>query len=350
MKKIRKSQKRNLEKRLKENLNREAKKARKERAEAMKPQNGASGPPVSVPQICFNMWEEFENQFCIVDEQGKVAVHEFSDKKKKKIKLCDEKYVSNAILECWVIEPRKGKLLAAGGVDTKIYVQSINPEVKRGEKSIFMKDKVDLAGHSGGISGICFLDTQYIVSSSDDSAIMLWDLERPDRYIVKYNNHQAQVTCIDTFNLDSNILVSGSSDTIVRLWDIRMKTPCIRTFQKHGSSVNAVKFMFDQGNTVAVGCQDSSVLIYDYRAMGPIANLTDENSYESISALTFSRSNRILFTATKTTTIKVFDVIKEKKIYQLDGDHKDNIRSLATSWDGSTIASSSKDGIVQFWG
>lgn len=221
--------------------------------------------------------------------------------------------------------------------------------LKEVKNSVFMKDMWDLAGHAGGITGISFLDSQYLVSSSDDSSIMLWDLERPDRYIVKYNDHQAQVSCLDTFNLDSNIMVSGSTDTFVRLWDIRMKTACIRIFNKHDSSVNSVRFMFDQGNTVAVGCEDSSILIYDFRALSPIANLKDETSYESITSMTFSRSNRILFSSTKTTTIRIWDVMKEKKIYQLNTDHKDMIKSLATSWDGTTIASSSKDGVVQFW-
>lgn len=116
-----------------------------------------------------------------------------------------------------------------------------------------MKKLVELTGHTGAVTGICYLDPQFVVSSSDDSAIMLWDIERPDRYIVKYNDHQVQVTCIDTFNLDSNIIVSGSADTTVRLWDIRQKSPCIRLFDKNDSSINCVKFMFDQGNTVAVG-------------------------------------------------------------------------------------------------
>jgi WD40 repeat protein len=132
-------------------------------------------------------------------------------------------------------------------------VLGINPESKKGEKVSFMKKLVELTGHTGAVTGVCFLDPQFVVSSSDDSAIMLWDIERPDRYIVKYNDHQVQVTCIDAFNLDSNIIVSGSADTTVRLWDIRQKSPCIRLFDKNDSSINCVKFMFDQGNTVAVG-------------------------------------------------------------------------------------------------
>lgn len=107
--------------------------------------------------------------------------------------------------------------------------------------------------------------------------------------------------------------------------------------------------MFDQGNTVAVGCEDSSILIYDFRALSPIANLSEETSFEGITSLTFSRSNRILFSSSKTTTIRIWDVMKETKIDQIECDHKDTIKSLATSVDGSLIASSSKDGIIQFW-
>mmetsp|Transcript_39590 Transcript_39590/g.45456 ORF Transcript_39590/g.45456 Transcript_39590/m.45456 type:complete len:104 (-) Transcript_39590:95-406(-) len=102
---------------------------------------------------------------------------------------------------------------------------SINPDSKKGEKIRFMKQQVELSGHGGAVNGICFLDPQFLVSSSDDSTILLWDLERPDRYIVKYNDHQVQVSSIDAFNLDSNIIASGSSDTTVRIWDIRMKSP-----------------------------------------------------------------------------------------------------------------------------
>lgn len=239
--------------------------------------------------------------------------------------------------------------MAVGGVDTKIHILGINPDSKKGEKVSFLKKQVELTGHSGGITGVCFLDPQYVASSSDDSTILLWDLERPDRYVVKYNDHQVQVSCLDAFNLDSNIIASGSTDTTVRLWDIRQKSPCIRMYDKSGSSVNSVRFMFDQGNTLAAGCENSSIYIYDFRALSPIATLVDETSFDGITSLTFSKSNRILFSSSKTCTIRIWDVMKEEKMGQLEGDHKDKIKSLSTSADGSTIASTSKDGIVQFW-
>jgi len=107
--------------------------------------------------------------------------------------------------------------------------------------------------------------------------------------------------------------------------------------------------MFYQGNTVAVGCEDSSILIYDYRALAPIAKLKEDTYMERITSLTFSRSNRLLFSSSKNTEIRIWDVMKEEKIDKFQGDHKDTIKSLSISVDGSTIASSSKDGIVQFW-
>ena len=308
-----------------------------------------AGTPVSVPQMWFNMCESYENQFWLVDEGGRISVYEFADKKKKKTKLIASEYVSNGILAWWNIEAREGKLLAAGGVDTRVYVMNINPDVKKGEKVKLMKSHVEMTGHAGAVTGLCFLDPQFVVSSSDDSTILLWDLERPDRYIVKYNDHQVQVMSLDAFNLDSNIIASGSTDTTVRLWDIRMKTPWIRLFDKNNSSVNWVKFMFDQGNTVAAGWDDSSILIYDFRALYPIAKLVEDTAFESITSLAFSKSNRVLFSSSKTTSIRIWDVIREEKIDQVEGDHTDTIKGLTINLEGTTIGSWSKDGVVQFW-
>jgi len=48
---------------------------------------------------------------------------------------------------------------------------------------------LELAGHSGTITTCKFLNHNYVVSGSEDSNIILWDLNNPDRFLVKYNEH-----------------------------------------------------------------------------------------------------------------------------------------------------------------
>lgn len=107
--------------------------------------------------------------------------------------------------------------------------------------------------------------------------------------------------------------------------------------------------MNDNGNTIAAGCDDSSIIIYDLRAIVPVACLREDTSFESITSLAFSKSNRVLFSSTKSTVIRVWDVMKEEKINQIDSGHTDAIKTLSLSSEGSTLASGAKDGIAQFW-
>ena len=59
---------------------------------------------------------------------------------------------------------------------------------------------------------------------------MLWDIETPERFLVKYNDHQGSVDTLDIFNGDGNVIVSGSQDTNIIVYDIRMKQACLRVY------------------------------------------------------------------------------------------------------------------------
>lgn len=143
------------------------------------------------------------------------------------------------------IEPREGKVVACGGIDTKLHIYSINPSGKKKEKLNLIEKVKELTGHYGLITCCGFLSSQFLVSGSNDSSLMLWDFEKPGRFLVKYSDHQNEVLALDVFNLDGNIIVSGSNDATTRVWDIRMKTPCIRIFEKNKCGVSAVKFIPD---------------------------------------------------------------------------------------------------------
>jgi len=207
-----------------------------------------------------------------VDESGRLCLWDA----KKGEKVIEYPKVTNGLLNTCAIEAREGKTVACGGIDTKLHIFSINPSGKKKEKLNLIEKVKELTGHQGLVTCCGFLSHQYLVSGSNDSSLMLWDLEKPERFLVKYTEHQNEVLALDVFNLDGNILVSGSTDTIPRVWDIRMKTPCIRIFEKNTSAVNSVKFMTDCVNTIAVGFDSSVIKLYDLRAVGKVGKLKDD--------------------------------------------------------------------------
>ena len=85
-----------------------------------------------------------------------------------------------------------------------------------------------------------------MISGSDDSTLLLWDFEKPARYLVKYSEHANEINCVDVFNRDGNIFASGSNDATVHVWDVRMRQAAIRIFDKNDCGITAVKFMPDK--------------------------------------------------------------------------------------------------------
>lgn len=140
-----------------------------------------------------------------------------------------------------------------------------------------------------------FLNNEYFVTGSFDSAINLWEVEQ-QREIERYDDHQSEVVALDVFRMDGNIFVSGSTDLTFRVWDIRMKRACFRKFMENDCGVSAVKFMPENVNTLAVGYENASIEIWDLRALGKVGNLVEnDDKYESVQSLAFSKSGRLLF-------------------------------------------------------
>lgn len=62
-------------------------------------------------------------------------------------------------------------------------------ERKEKEKLTLIEKVKELTGHDGLITCCGFMSNQYLVSGSNDSSLMLWDLEKPGRFLVKYGDH-----------------------------------------------------------------------------------------------------------------------------------------------------------------
>lgn len=85
--------------------------------------------------VCWSRSEKYLNQFVAVDEIGEIGLWECGDVgKKRKMKFKHRGMVSGGMLSSVDIEPKEGKMVAAGGVDTKLYILGINPDTKKKEK------------------------------------------------------------------------------------------------------------------------------------------------------------------------------------------------------------------------
>lgn len=249
----------------------------------------------------------------------------------------------------WLIsadfERTEGKKVACGTLDAKLLIFEINTLVKKKEKNINKNKPVhELVGHQGAINCCKFLNGNFLISGSTDATVCVWDLESPQRYLSMHNEHTADVLCMATYENDGNIFITGSSDLTTKIWDIRVKQPVQATFKNHESVINAVQFFpIESPTTFASGSDDSTIKLHDLRVKKEISTFQDE-SYESVYSITFSKTGRFIFAGTESTKVKVWDVLgagsplKNPFRPEVDVDCKGLIKTIAMSSDGYALA------------
>jgi hypothetical protein len=106
-----------------------------------------------VNALAFNLNENYADQYVTVDESGRLAIWN----SKKGAKIAEEPKVTNGLLMTVAIEQKEGKLVACGGIDTKLHLFSINPSGKKKEKLNLIEKEKELTGHYGLITCCGFL-------------------------------------------------------------------------------------------------------------------------------------------------------------------------------------------------
>jgi WD40 repeat protein len=182
--------------------------------------------------------------------------------------------------------------MAVGGFDGGIYVKNINTKSDRKEEDNSTKK---FTGHQGVVNSVRFLNTNFMISASFDSVLLLWDINSQGKFVSSYHDHSSEVSGLDVCEDNGNIFATGSGDTTVKLWDVREKKPCVATFKGSDSSVNCVKFLPGRLSTIAAGSEDSVIRLYDWRALKELAVYKKKSGYNSINSIGFSKSGQILF-------------------------------------------------------
>ena len=117
-----------------------------------------------------------------------------------------------------------------------------------------------LTGHTGGVNSAIFSpDGKYIVSSSWDDTIRIWDA-RTGKELQTLTEHTDWVYSA-TFSPNGKYIVSSSSDNTIRIWDARTGME-LRILKGHTDRVTSATFSPD-GKYIVSSSLDKTIRIWD---------------------------------------------------------------------------------------
>ena len=246
---------------------------------------------------------------------------------------------SSWVMTC-AIEQNDGRFVACGGLDNLCSIYAVT-------ESESVRASKELAGHDGYISCCRFMGERNILTSSGDSTIVKWDIEK-SKPEVTLTDHTGDVMSVALPPDDFNTFVSGSCDSTCRVWDIRIGKS-VQTHYGHESDVNSVSFV-SNAHTFGSGSDDSSCRMFDLRSYGEMNVYGNDKIVCGITSVSFSKSGRLLFAGYDDYNCYAWDTIKVggNNAFQMTG-HENRISCVDVNNTGQALCTGSWDTFLKIW-
>eukprot|EP01083_Nonionella_stella_P039003 106066_1 len=210
----------------------------------------------------------------------------------------ENKLIAIPLKSAWVMTcaySPSGVYVTCGGLDNRVSIYRLNEYSQSygTNDSKKIKPYVELEQHEGYISCIRFLDDSHIISSSGDSTLLLWDIEKAQP-VSHFMDHTADVMSVALWQ-ERSVFVSVSCDNTAKIWDVRNSNKCVGNFTGHKEDVNCCDW-FPDGYAFATGSDDQSARLFDTRAYRELKSYASQNVNCGITSLKFTKSGRYLLT------------------------------------------------------
>lgn len=218
-----------------------------------------------------------------------------------------------------------------------------------------------LQGHIKGINCIALspkntTGLQSLIASGSRGEIKLWDLNNGELIATLSEYPWVSTGVVDEINYlafspDGQTLASGGADSTIKMWHLGAKD-LIDIMHKHNGMVRCVAFTPD-GRMLATGGDDRKIQFWDMteRQVSMTVSLDDTTAH----SLIFSQDGKTLVTGSYR-KIKVWCISNKREVSCVDvklqhslTDHSHIVPSLALSKDGKILVSASKDKTIKIW-
>ncbi len=235
-----------------------------------------------------------------------------------------------------------GKLLVTGSVDRSVGIW----DLATGKSEKFLQKK-----HLDSIDAIAISpDAKTIASAGGDRVFVLWNARREPRF-----SSPAQELPINriAFSPDGLLLATGTGDVLqwkepgeVKLWDVRTGEERDVLFG-HSSCVGPVVFSPD-GQLLATGTADGTLRLWDVAAR---TEVLAKNFGTGVRAIAFLGDGCTLAIGQWPGRVFLWDYTtgQREAIYLGHQGQNVMVESVAVSPDGTTVASTGTDGMVNLW-
>lgn len=200
-----------------------------------------------------------------------------------------------------------------------------------------------LKRHSEGICSVKFSnDGKFVLSSSEDNTIRIWDIESGES-LLTLDGHGDSVTDA-CFNGKGDRVASVSVDGIIVYWDAQ-SGECLQIIDGKIGPLSSVT-LDKQGHWVAAGAEDGNTRIWNLDT----GNCTHifEGHKDSIHGIAINSEGTILVSASKDQTVRIWD-IETSKCIEVFREHDRMVNSVSISGNGKYLASGSKDTTICIW-
>ena len=199
-----------------------------------------------------------------------------------------------------------------------------------------------LGKHENGALSVVFSsDDEYLVSGSEDSKVLVWNV-RTGALVVGPLDCHPRYFCSVPFSIGSRYVTTGSSDNPVRVWDMESNKPIGNPFQAHRDFDSESFGPFSRDGARLVLHSEKTTLQICNVQTGKIVAGPFQCRTEWVS-VAFSHDDRSIVSSSHNGTIQVWNTEPGENTREPVEGHTRSIIGVALSHDGTRIASASFD-------